>query len=262
MKRLIYQVSIGPKTKLYEYCIESVKAYCDQHNIDHILQTKPKLWITPDPFTSNRSNESVARTRCLPIFEKENAFSYLSEYDQVAIVDADIYVKPNCSENFFNDLDSKYAFGAVAESSMPITQEYHNKIVNYTRMQYSNLRDIPQPVDFMNMGFIVMNKSFLDYLDGQTPEQFIRRYEFKRFVDGIGAWKWSTDQTLLNYWIRKRGVPFKNLHWKWNALYTAVRKERLREANFIHFFLKDKLPNRGENINQLMKEINFNRTEE
>jgi len=45
----------------------------------------------------------------------------------------------------------------------------------------------------------------------------------------------------------------KKLDWKWNALYTACT--RVREAHFVHFFLKDKLPNRGENIEQLEKDI-------
>ena len=45
------------------------------------------------------------------------------------------------------------------------------------------------------------------------------------------------------------------LDWKWNALYTAVSNEHLREAHFVHFFLKDKLPQRGENIEELRKVV-------
>jgi len=103
------------------------------------------------------------------------------------------------------------------------------------------------------MGLMVMNKSFAKYLKGQTPKQFIQRTEFKDFVDGLGAWKWSTDQTLLNYWIRKEKMNIKELDWKFNALYTACTD--LNEAYFVHFFLKDKLPNQGENVEQLKKDI-------
>ena len=47
----------------------------------------------------------------------------------------------------------------------------------------------------------------------------------------------------------------KELSWKWNALYTAVSNDKIKEANFVHFFLKDKLPNGGENIEELMKDV-------
>ena len=45
------------------------------------------------------------------------------------------------------------------------------------------------------------------------------------------------------------------IHWKWNALYTAVKHEKIKEANFVHFFLKDKLPNKGENVKELMTKV-------
>ena len=32
--------------------------------------------------------------------------------------------------------------------------------------------------------------------------------------------------------------------------------EMLKDAHFIHFFLKDKLPERGENVEELMKHVN------
>ena len=53
-------------------------------------------------------------------------------------------------------------------------------------------------------------------------------------MDGIGAWKWSTDQTLLNYWIRKEKMTIKNLNWKWNALFTAIDNSKIKEAYFVH----------------------------
>ena len=38
---------------------------------------------------------------------------------------------------------------------------------------------------------------------------------------------------------------------KWNGLYTPVKN--LDNCEFIHFFLKDKLPDGGENIKELMR---------
>ena len=260
MKRLIYQVYVGKRSKLYDHCTASVAEYCKQYNIDHIIQRTPILKIKPDVFTTNRSKESYEKHGgFLPIYEKENAFSYFKDYDQICIVDSDIWIRPG-SPNIFEDVSAHADFSGVIESSMPILPWYKQKIVNYSRMQYGSLKinwqyNEETGFPFMNMGLMMMNKSFANYLNGQTPKQFIDRPEFKQFVDGMGPWKWSTDQTLLNYWIRKEKMTVNNLDWKWNALYTAIDNSKIKEAYFIHFFLKDKLPNRGENVEELMKMV-------
>ena len=264
MKRLVYQVCIGQaqNSKMYKHCIESVANYCDRYGIEHVVQRTPILRIKPDIFTTNRSVESYEKHGgYLPIYEKENAFDYFKKgYDQIAIVDADIYIRPD-APNIFDDLGSDYEFGAVVERDMPISGEYAMKIRNYSRMQYSGLGGVDWDwrdwgAKFYNMGLMVMNKSIVSHFKGQDARQFLSRPEFKRFVDGDGAWKWSTDQTLLNWWVKKENVKVKDMSWKWNALYKGVKDEHIPEANFIHFFLKDKLPLQGENIEQLMKDIN------
>ena len=59
--RMIFQVAVGPQSKLYEHCIESVKNYCAKHDITHRVLTAPQLWIKPDPFNSGRSEESYMK---------------------------------------------------------------------------------------------------------------------------------------------------------------------------------------------------------
>ena len=76
MKRLIYQVYVGKRSRLYDHCIESVEKYANAHDITHMTQTKPILKIRPDPFATNRSKEAVERLGYLPIYEKENAFNF------------------------------------------------------------------------------------------------------------------------------------------------------------------------------------------
>ena len=109
MKTLIYQVCIGKaaKSKLYKHCMQSVKDYCEAHGIDYIRQDVPVLRIKPDVFRTNRSKESYEKHGgYLPIYEKENAFSYLEEYDRIAIIDADIYIRPD-SPNIFDDFNDQ-----------------------------------------------------------------------------------------------------------------------------------------------------------
>lgn len=261
MKQLIYQVAVGKPSKLYEKCIQSVEYYCKLHNIEHIVQRDPILRIKPDPFNMNRSKESYEKHGgFLPIYEKENAFDYLDQYDQIAIIDADIFIRDN-APNIFDDFDVDKAFGAVVEREMPITPEYKKKIIQYSAMQYNRLNGKVDfnhnelGFEFFNMGMILLNsKKFKPFLKGQSPREFIERAEFKDFVDGVGAWKWSTDQTLLNYFVKKYQVPVKKMHWKWNGLYTA--NTQIENCHFVHFFLKDKLPAKGENIDELMRNIN------
>jgi hypothetical protein len=258
MKYMIYQVYLGSESKLYNFCTESVQKYCEKYDIDYIVQKEPILKIQPDVNVMNRSMQSFQRLGYLPIYEKENAFSYLDQYDAIAIIDADIYIR-DTAPNIFNELDD-HTFAGVVEREMPITPKYASKIKSYSQGQYSSLKDVDwkwndKGGEFMNMGMMLFSKKLKDYLHGNTPYEFITRPEFKGFVDGLGNWKWSTDQTLLNYWIKKEKMKVKNLSWEWNALYTAVEDTHMKNAHFIHFFLKDHLPEKGENINLLMSKL-------
>lgn len=261
MKTLIYQVYTGKRSKLYDTCTDSVKQYAERIGAEYIQQRNPILMIKPDIFQTNRSTESYAKYGgFLPIYEKENAFTYLKTYDQVAVIDADVYVRPSVTDSIFADISPDYHFGAVVERQMPITEKYQAKIANYSRMQYSNIKSVDWKwnqlgAEFMNMGVMVLNKSIEKYFNGETPKQFLSRPRFKPFIDGLGAWKWSTDQTLLNTWVREEKMNIKHLDWKWNGLYTA--NTRIEECNFIHFFLKDLLPQKGENIEELLNEISL-----
>lgn len=272
MKRLIYQVYTGNRSKLYDHCTASVKAYAEYINskeiprnkVDYVIQRQPIMRIKPDVFATNRSKESYEKYGgFLPIYEKENAFDYWDRYDQICIIDADIWIRPG-SPNIFNEMANETEFAGMVERQAPILPWYQEKLKGYTRMQYSTLQDVDWKWNesgghFFNMGLMLMNRQFVQYLPvgsngkHQSGKDFIQRPEFKRFVDGLGAWKWSTDQTLLNWWVKKENMKLQELSWKWNALFTAIPNERIKEAYFVHFFLKDKLPNGGENVDQLME---------
>ena len=105
------------------------------------------------------------------------------------------------------------------------------------------------------MGMMLMNSNIAYYIRGKTPRDFLMQSKYKDFVDGKGNWKWSTDQTLLNYWLKEDRINCKHLDYKWNALFTGIEIDMIKDAYFIHFFLKDKLPGRGENVEQLMEMV-------
>ena len=271
-KKLIYQVYVGNRTRLYDYCTNSVKEYAEDINrkestrnkVDYIIQTQPIMRIKPDVFATNRNPRAWEQHGgFLPIFEKENAFDYWDRYDQICIIDADIYVRPN-TPNIFDQLNHETEFAGVVERTSPVENWYKQKLVEYTKSQYDSLTDVDwkwnqHGAHFYNMGMMLLNRHIVMYLPvqsngkRQSGKDFIQRPEFKRFVDGLGAWKWSTDQTLLNWWVKKENMQLQELSWKWNALFTAIPNDKIKEAYFVHFFLKDKLPNGGENVEELME---------
>lgn len=259
--RMIFQVCLGKEkqSKLYKTCMESVDRYAIRNNIQVIRQCSPKLKIKPDIFSTNRSKESYEKHGgYLPIYEKQNAFDHLEAFKQIAVIDADIYINEN-APNIFEEFGTEFPFGAVVESEMPINGPYMAKIKNYSHMQYNSIAksdwnyQTATGFEFMNMGMMLINcEKFKPFLKGMNAHQWLTQPRFKDFIDGKGNWKWSTDQTLLNWWLRKDKVPFKRMDWRWNALYTALQKGKIQEAHFVHFFLKDKLPNSGENIENLI----------
>ena len=240
-QQLIYQISVGDTPGFYADCIASVERYCGRLGINHIVQREPILKIRP---VNSCRSENALRLGYLPIFEKEQAFAYLDRYEQIAIIDADVYIRSE-APNLFAELQGA-TFAGVLERDMPLTQAYVDKIQKYSKAQHRPLKDVDwlwneRGSAFYNMGVMLFSNKLLDYLGGDTPRQFIRRPEFERFVNGEGHWKWSTDQTLLNYWIKKSGMPTRDLDWKWNALYGGVTS--ISGAYFVHLFLSAKLTN-------------------
>lgn len=265
MKRLIFQVDVGKpsdlhsleggKSKLYGFCQASVAKYCEKYGIDHYILTEPVLKIKPDEGKSQRT-EGALRLGYLPIYEKEHAFTFFDEYDQIAVVDSDIYIR-DTAPNIFEEFDPEADFGGVIERDMPCTATYFNKLIMYSNSQYSTLPTDHQPnhrgYEFFNMGLMVMNKSIVKYLHGLSPKEFISQRKFKPFVEGRGAWRWSTDQTLLNYWVRDEGMKLQRMDWKWNGLYKGITDDAFSKAHFLHFFLKPNLPKGGEDVEMLQQ---------
>jgi hypothetical protein len=257
---LVYQVWVGrPDHPLYELCTQSVARYCARHRLDHVIQREARLAIQPiDPWP--RFGAVACSPAYLPIFEKENAFALFDRYERICIIDSDIYVRAD-APNIFDELREGAAFAGVLERDLPVRTEYAVALRNYAERQYGRWKgsdwawsDAFGP-EFYNMGVMLMDRRLVPYLRDETPEQFIRRKEFEDFVNGVGPWRHSTDQTLLNYWVRSSGMPRQNLSWKWNALFRAVRDEALPEAYFIHFFLSRKLPRRGAEVAEIVAQL-------
>jgi hypothetical protein len=261
MKRLIYQVYVGNRTKLYDFCTSSVKKYAERIGADYICQTKPILRIIPDPFNTGRVDKCGGWKKhgYMPIFEKENVFNYFKDYDQCCVIDADIYIHDS-APSIFEELKGTVA--SVYEAELPLTEQYKQKIIGYSRMMMKPLNDVQWEWTenggmFFNSGVMLYDaKKMLEVLKGRTPKQVLDLWYLKDLVDGKGPFKWQSDQITLNYFFKKNKVNVQKLDWKWNSLYTAIPKDREKETYFLHFFLKDHLPEKGENVEKLIEEIN------
>ena len=129
----------------------------------------------------------------------------------------------------------------VRKSSYDIVMTYND---SWTRSMYESSECvrlfsllIKEFKDYVSERDSIPILLFLPYLKDETAEQFIRRPEFKDFVDGIGYRKWSTDQMLLNYWVKKEKIPTLNMDWRWNGLFKGIDDAQIPKAYFIHFFL-------------------------
>lgn len=260
MKKLIYQVYLGSRSRLYDHCTKSVKEYADKIGADYIVQKTPILRITPNPFLNQREGKTGGWKKhgFMPIFEKENVFKYFKDYDQCCVIDADIYIRPTAPDIFLESDGS--AVSSVYECDLPINDQYANKIQAYSRMiQMFKLQwEYKQRTgfSFFNSGVMLYNSAeMLKVLKGMSPQEFLSQPILEDFINGIGPLKWQSDQITLNYWFKLNKVDVQRLNWKWNALYSAISSTDMLNAHFVHFFLKDKLPNKGENIEELMEKL-------
>jgi len=239
--RMVFQVAVGEVPPFYAKTMESVRSYAERIGADYESLTEPELRIVP---RASKRSENALRLGYLPIFEKEAAFSRLGRYDQVAIIDADVFVRSGAPDIFAEA--EGFDFAGVRECDLPLLPQYQRKIRNYARDQYGDER-----FPYYNMGVTVWGKSMLSHLQGQTPKQFIERPEFEPFVNGEGKYRWSTDQTLLNTWVR--GMRRKDLQWRWNCMYDYVQPRALWEGpHFVHFALAAKMPHKGAEIPEII----------
>jgi hypothetical protein len=234
---LIFQVAVGECPPFYKTCTASVERYAHRIGAEYVKLTEPVLRVRP---VKSARSDNALRLGYLPIYEKEQAFSYLDRHEAVAVIDADVFIR-DTAPNIFDELQGA-AFAGVLERDLPLTSEHRAKLRKHSEGQFRSLTDVDwqwnkDGAAFYNMGVMLFGQGVIPYLNGQTPGEFLRRPEFERFVNGEGHWKWSTDQTLLNWWVKSSGMPVRNLDWRFNALYGVCD---VASAHFVHFFLSSK----------------------
>ncbi|GAB5406580.1 MAG: hypothetical protein Aurels2KO_48110 [Aureliella sp.] len=236
----IFQVAIGQTFReKYQDCLESVRSYADRIGAHYVRACAATLRVTPKQ--GLRDDRMLKKLGYLPIYEKLMGIELLKTYSNVAIIDGDVFVKPD-APCIFDHQPTGTPFCGVIEQTLPLCPAERIRIREYSLAQYIPLvsshwtRSEMDGIHFYNMGVMLLNSSLLAGIEWTNPRQFISRPNFEPFVEGIGEWKHSSDQTLLNYWIRRQSVKHARLDWRWNALVGAIPQHRLAEAYFLHFF--------------------------
>lgn len=244
MRRLVYQVAIGPRRPLWEQCIESMARYCARHGFTHEVQREPILRIRPK---ASQRSEGALRLGYLPNCEKMAGLSLFDQFEQIAIVDSDVWATAD-APSIFDGVPPSCDLAAVTERALPISPIYARKLDRYERMQFAPLDGVGLP--FLQCGVIVYNRSFTRFMPG-GPKGWYEQLELERFVNGEGPWRWQTEQVTLSWFCRAKGVDVAALDPRFNWLFGAILTAHRLEGWFHHMFLSEHLT--GTDPEQMVK---------
>lgn len=211
-KNLIYIVNItDPNAKVdhTQYskpCIASWEYYCSVHNIDFHVVTE-------------------ADKRCgKPIWHKELAFEYASNYEKIGIVDADTMIRWD-APNIFDTFGEEFC---MVKDDTNLNWIYKS-LENYSKFFPGMDLNIDE---YGNAGVLFFHTKYLN-----VCEEVFKLYQSNQ--EELDAWNkgGGREQTIFNFTLKKLGVPVKYISPKWNLI--SMHKRELFKHNFQ---LGDKTP--------------------
>lgn len=184
-----------------EWCIKSWKVWCKKHDVDIFIL----------------SDELKDKTIMKPTWQRWHVFDILDanniEYNQVALVDVDTMIHPE-APNFFEL--TKNEFSVVQEDVM--VEWIHNSIQGYQDM----FKDVKfNWTTYWNNGFIVINEKHKNLCKDITDFYYENEHELRNRQHN--TLKKGSDQTPVNYMVRKSGLPITYLDKTWNFTHMHVR---------------------------------------
>lgn len=197
-KNIVFIIDIkrdGKTKKEYQYSIDSWKYFCKRYDHELLIMDAPVV----DP---NYMGVIWQRYYLFDILDSNNI-----DYDQILIVDADTIVHPN-SPDIFKLTDHKYClvhddgdFDWILRSM----ENYHHHL----------FQDQPtfNCFEYYNSGFQIVNKIHREFFNAMKEfyTQNSNTILWCQKTYGVG-----TDQTPLNYLLRKENVDVKALSYKFN----------------------------------------------
>jgi hypothetical protein len=207
MKNVIFMTNIRDESKLdrsepYKYSVKSWKYWCEKNNVEFFM-------LDQYMFDTNYM---------IPNWYKLYVFDLLDnndiDYNQIAIVDADTIVHPDCP-NFFEMSDNKFC--AVHNDGS--YDWVCRSMENYSKHLFNGFTF---PIwEYINSGFIILNKKhkklYKDIINFYTENRESIVSVQKNF--GVG-----TDQPIINFFLQKQNVDLKLLSYKFNMQDMALKE--------------------------------------
>lgn len=238
MRNLVFLIDIkkdGKTKPEYQISIDSWKHFCNKHGHEIMTMEEP---------VTDMNYMGV-------IWQRYFLFDILDhnklEFDQVLIVDADTIVHPNCP-NFFEMTNHKYTLVHDDGDFDWIIRSMEN----YKKHLFTE-EPLFNWYEYFNSGFQIVNNSHREFFktmrDFYTKNNEMIRWCQKTY--GVG-----TDQTPLNYLLRKHNIETTSLPYSYNMSCMASKEivneqmQHTKSGYVMHF---NGLPNKDVNVPYWMK---------
>jgi|TARA_R110001606_G_scaffold382039_1_gene543575 hypothetical protein len=198
-KNIVFIVNLPESKKQgrsqpYQYAVDSWSTWCDNNNCELFVLTER---IYPESYMN-------ANWHKLFIFQLLEANKI--DYDQILIVDADTIIHPK-APNIFELTDNKFC----AVHNFGSYDWVCRSIENYKKHLFPKV-DIPL-FEYFNSGVIICNKSHKEFY-----QKIINYYldNQKNITTLQNTYHVGTDQPILNFFIQKDKIDYKQLGYEWN----------------------------------------------
>ena len=211
MKNIIFQVNIKGRRHRPEFDLstQSWKKWADKNNCEVLIL---------DQFIRDE-NEMKANWQKWYVFDLLEANNI--DYDQILVVDADTIVHPDCP-NFFDETEHKFCVvrnDGCFEWVLRSVEKYKDFL----------FQDLDVDCwEYFNSGFVILNKKHKPFIKKVLSwyDENVKNINWAE--ENIKA---STEQTPLNFLVKKHNVEIKHLSERYN-LQDMFRKILLHIKNY------------------------------
>ncbi len=222
-----------------EWCFKTWDYWCKKNDVELII------------LDQELRDKSIMK----PTWQRWHVFDILAnndiQFDQVALVDIDTMIKWD-APNFFNETNGE--FSAVEDCFY--IEWSHNSIKGYKHMFPETDFDW---TTYFNCGFIVMSNKHKELCDTITKfyydnETHLRELQHQTLKKG-------SDQTPVNYLVRKEGYPITFLNKKFNLSQLHMRgvlNNLMMETGWVWHFNGFEKTERNHIMKQVWESVKLN----
>ena len=205
-KDLVFIIAVkkdGQLKKEYDYSIKSWEYWCKKNNVN--------LFLMEDPVVDMSEMHIIWQRYFLFDMLDHNEINY----NQILMVDADTIIHPD-APNFFKETEDKYCLVHDDGSYDWILRgmEHYKKYV-FTDEWFEFWK-------YGNSGFQIVNEKHRPFFDEMRKFYFENKHNIQSIQD---KWGIGTDQTPLNYMLRRYIIDIKLLSYEYNM--TCMPKKEI-----------------------------------